>query len=314
MEPMRIGSRSGHHATSRSSARPTTAASSDGSRPAGPSDVDAAVAAAPAVRGRAAARTAAGRDPRRPRPTRSRERHEEFARIIADEAAKPIKTARVEADRAVGTFRVRRRRGPHARRRDGPDRRAPTPATGKLGFTLRVPIGVVGAISPFNFPLNLVAHKVAPAIAAGCPVVLKPASPDAVDRAIALAELLLDECGLPAGLPQRGHRRRRHRRQRARRPPRRRAASRSPARPRSAGASRRRAPRKKVGLELGNNAPVIIEPDGDWTTAADEDRRSPASATPASPASRRSASTCTSRSRDEFIDALVAAGRGARRR
>ena len=47
---------------------------------------------------------------------------------------------------------------------------------GKLAFTLRVPIGVVGAISPFNFPLNLVAHKLAPAIAAGCPVVLKPAS------------------------------------------------------------------------------------------------------------------------------------------
>ena len=46
---------------------------------------------------------------------------------------------------------------------------------GKLAFTLRVPIGVVGAISPFNFPLNLVAHKLAPAIAAGCPVVLKPA-------------------------------------------------------------------------------------------------------------------------------------------
>ena len=56
---------------------------------------------------------------------------------------------------------------------------------GKLGFTLRVPIGVVGAISPFNFPLNLVAHKVAPAIAAGCPVVLKPASqtPFSGDRA-----------------------------------------------------------------------------------------------------------------------------------
>ena len=69
---------------------------------------------------------------------------------------------------------------------------------GKLGFTLRVPIGVVGAISPFNFPLNLVAHKLAPAIAAGCPVVLKPASQTPFS-AIALAELLLDECGLPAG-------------------------------------------------------------------------------------------------------------------
>ena len=67
---------------------------------------------------------------------------------------------------------------------------------GKLGFTLRLPIGVVGAISPFNFPLNLVAHKLAPAIAAGCPVVLKPASQTPFS-AIALAELLLDECGLP---------------------------------------------------------------------------------------------------------------------
>ena len=51
---------------------------------------------------------------------------------------------------------------------------------GKLGFILRVPIGVVGAIAPFNFPLNLVAHKLGPAIAAGCPVVLKPRQPDAV--------------------------------------------------------------------------------------------------------------------------------------
>ena len=69
---------------------------------------------------------------------------------------------------------------------------------GKLAFTLRVPIGVVGAISPFNFPLNLVAHKLAPAIAAGCPVVLKPASQTPLS-AITLARILLDECGLPAG-------------------------------------------------------------------------------------------------------------------
>ena len=61
-----------------------------------------------------------------------------------------------------------------------------------------MPIGVVGAISPFNFPLNLVAHKLAPAIAAGCPVVLKPASQTPLS-AITLARILLDECGLPAG-------------------------------------------------------------------------------------------------------------------
>jgi acyl-CoA reductase-like NAD-dependent aldehyde dehydrogenase len=61
-----------------------------------------------------------------------------------------------------------------------------------------VPIGVVGAIAPFNFPLNLVAHKLGPAIAAGCPVVLKPAG-QTPSSSILLTRLLLDECGLPAG-------------------------------------------------------------------------------------------------------------------
>ena len=127
----------------------------------------------------------------------SAERTEEFARIIAEEAAKPIKTARVEASRAVSTFTFA---AAEARTLTG--EMVPLDAAdvgeGKLGFTLRVPVGVVGAISPFNFPLNLVAHKLAPAIAAGCPVVLKPASQTPLS-AIALAELLLDECGLPAG-------------------------------------------------------------------------------------------------------------------
>src|SRR5438309_11600590 len=68
---------------------------------------------------------------------------------------------------------------------------------GKLGFTLRKPIGIVGAISPFNFPCNLVAHKIAPALAAGCPVVLKPASQTPLS-ALLLAELE-EEAGLPAG-------------------------------------------------------------------------------------------------------------------
>ena len=68
---------------------------------------------------------------------------------------------------------------------------------GKLAFTLRVPIGVVGAISPFNFPLNLVAHKIAPALAAGCPVVLKPATQTPLS-ALLLAELE-EEAGLPPG-------------------------------------------------------------------------------------------------------------------
>ena len=125
------------------------------------------------------------------------ERVEEFARIIAEEAAKPIRTARVEAERAVGTFVFS---AVEARKLAGEmvPLDASAPGEGKLGFTLRVPIGVVGAISPFNFPLNLVAHKVAPAIAAGCPVVLKPASQTPFS-AITFAEMLLQECGLPLG-------------------------------------------------------------------------------------------------------------------
>jgi len=193
------------------------------------------------------------------------ERTEEFARTIADEAAKPIKTARVEANRAVSTFTFA---ATEARRLAGEmvPLEAADVGEGKLGFTLRVPVGVVGAISPFNFPLNLVAHKLAPAIAAGCPVVLKPASQTPLS-AIALAELLLDECGLPAGhlsvvtggggtvgnaivddpdialITFTGS-------------------------PEVGWGIRARAPHKKVGLELGNNAPVIVQPDGDVTTAA----------------------------------------------
>jgi acyl-CoA reductase-like NAD-dependent aldehyde dehydrogenase len=194
-----------------------------------------------------------------------RERSEQFARTIAVEAAKPIKTARVEASRAVSTFTFS---ATEARRLTGEavPLEAADVGEGKLAFTLRLPIGVVGAISPFNFPLNLVAHKVAPAIAAGCPVVLKPASQTPLS-AIALARLLLDECGLPAGQlnvvtgsgktvgnPLVEH-------------------------PDIAmitftGSAevgwgiRAKAARKKVSLELGNNSPVIIEADADWETAA----------------------------------------------
>ncbi len=123
------------------------------------------------------------------------ERREDFARTICVEAAKPIKTARIEATRAVSTFQFA---AAVARTLTG--EMVPIDASevgeGKFGFVLRVPVGVVGAISPFNFPLNLVAHKLAPAIAAGCPVVLKPASQTPFSG-IALANLLLDECGLP---------------------------------------------------------------------------------------------------------------------
>ena len=193
------------------------------------------------------------------------ERIEDFARTIAAEAAKPIKTARVEAERAVSTFTFA---AVEARKLSG--EMVPIDASevgdGKLAFTLPVPAGVVGAISPFNFPLNLVVHKVAPAIAAGCPVVLKPATQTPLS-AIQLAELLLDECGLPAGYLNVV----------------------------TGGGStvgnaivehpdiavltftgsgkvgweiKEKAGRKKVGLELGNNAPIILEPDGDWDRAA----------------------------------------------
>ena len=193
------------------------------------------------------------------------ERVDDFARIIAAEAAKPLKTARIEARRAVSTVTFA---AVAARTLSG--EMVPIDAAqigeNRVAFTLSVPIGVVAAISPFNFPLNLVAHKVAPAIAAGCPVVLKPASQTPLS-AIALAQLLLDECGLPAGYLNVvtggggtvGNALVEH--------------------PDVAYVSftgsgevgwgiAERASRTKVALELGNNSPVIIEADGDWDRAA----------------------------------------------
>jgi acyl-CoA reductase-like NAD-dependent aldehyde dehydrogenase len=123
-------------------------------------------------------------------------RHDEAARLICAEAGKPMKAARVEAQRAVSTYTFA---AVEARKLAGdvvPMDASPA-GEGKLAFTVRHPIGVVGAISPFNFPLNLVAHKIAPALAAGCPVVLKPASQTPLS-ALFLAELA-EEAGLPAG-------------------------------------------------------------------------------------------------------------------
>src|SRR5215213_267816 len=123
-------------------------------------------------------------------------RHDEVARVISDEAGKPMKAARVEARRAMSTYTFA---AVEARRLAGEmiPMDAAQAGVGKLAFTLRRPIGIVGAISPFNFPLNLVAHKVAPALAAGCPVVLKPASQTPLS-ALLLAELE-EEAGLPPG-------------------------------------------------------------------------------------------------------------------
>jgi acyl-CoA reductase-like NAD-dependent aldehyde dehydrogenase len=123
-------------------------------------------------------------------------RHDEVARLISDEAGKPMKAARIEARRAMSTYTFA---AVEARKLAGDmvPMDASQAGEGKLAFTLRRPIGVVGAISPFNFPLNLVAHKIAPALAAGCPVVLKPASQTPLS-ALLLAELE-QEAGVPPG-------------------------------------------------------------------------------------------------------------------
>jgi acyl-CoA reductase-like NAD-dependent aldehyde dehydrogenase len=123
-------------------------------------------------------------------------RHEEVARTISEEAGKPIKTARVEASRAMSTYTFA---AVETRKLAGElvPMDAAQAGEGKLAFTVRRPIGIVGAISPFNFPCNLVAHKLAPALAAGCPVVLKPASQTPLS-ALLLAELEA-EAGLPPG-------------------------------------------------------------------------------------------------------------------
>src|SRR5918996_1287534 len=115
---------------------------------------------------------AAERAMREPLPAHRRaEILETVARPLAE---RPEKAARVEAERAVSTYT---NAAVEARKLTGdvvPMEASPS-GVGKLAFTLRTPIGIVGAITPFNFPLNLVAHKIAPALAAGCAVVLKPA-------------------------------------------------------------------------------------------------------------------------------------------
>ena len=124
------------------------------------------------------------------------ERRDEFARTIAQEAGKPIATAGIEVDRAVQTITFS---ALEARRLTGETvpMDAHPAGEGKAGLILRLPIGIVGAISPFNFPLNLVCHKVGPAFAAGCAVVLKPAGATPLS-ALLLARAFAD-AGQPAG-------------------------------------------------------------------------------------------------------------------
>lgn len=124
------------------------------------------------------------------------ENADDLAKLMAQESGKPLKYARVEAGRSVETFTFA---ADEARRLHGETvpLDASRSGTGKFGYYVRVPVGVIAAITPFNFPLNLVAHKIAPAIAAGCPIVLKPA-PATPLTALRLAEIL-HEAGLPPG-------------------------------------------------------------------------------------------------------------------
>lgn len=125
------------------------------------------------------------------------ERQEEFAQLITAENGKPIRWARIEVTRAASVFRWA---SEEARRWSGDVQRLDTDATadGRLAIVKRVPKGAVLGIAPFNFPLNLVAHKVAPAIAVGAPILIKPA-PATPLSALLLGELLA-ETELPAGM------------------------------------------------------------------------------------------------------------------
>jgi len=123
-------------------------------------------------------------------------RKEEFARTMAQEAGKPIKAARTEVERAIFTFNVAAEESTRIYGEYLPlDWQEFT--AGRWGIVRRFPLGPIAGITPFNFPLNLVAHKVAPAIAAGCPLVLKPA-PQTPFTAMLLAEAV-QQAGWPDG-------------------------------------------------------------------------------------------------------------------
>lgn len=124
------------------------------------------------------------------------ERAEEAAGIIAQEAAKPITTARVEVNRTIATYKFAAEEAKRIHGETIPLDAAPG-GENRIAYTVREPLGVIGAITPFNFPMNLVAHKVGPAIASGNTVVLKPAGQTPLS-ALFLAEVF-KAAGLPAG-------------------------------------------------------------------------------------------------------------------
>lgn len=193
-------------------------------------------------------------------------RREEVARAIVEEAGKPLSLARGEVDRAGDTLLAAAHvaRFPELVARDLGGFAS---GAGRIALTKRVPLGAVLAITPFNFPLNLVAHKLAPAVAAGCPVVLKPASQ--TPSAALLLAASLQRAGLPDGalsvLPSKAA-----------------DAEALVTDPRFAlltftgsaeiGFSlRKKAWDRRVALELGGNAAVLVEPD--WPDLADAARR-----------------------------------------
>src|SRR5580693_5870132 len=192
------------------------------------------------------------------------ERREEFARTIVQEAGKPIKLARTEVDRAVFIFNVAAEETTRIYGEYLPlDWQEFT--AGRWGIVKRYPLGPIAGITPFNFPLQLVAHKLAPAIASGCSMVLKPAPQTP------LCSLLLAECIQQAGWPDGG-------------------LNVLPLSNDDASLLvtderiklisftgsvpvgwdiKRRAGKKKVALELGGNAAVIVHSDADLEYAAE---------------------------------------------
>ena len=123
-------------------------------------------------------------------------RRDELAALLSAEAGKPIRDARAEIDRGALTFRLAAEEAERMIGETIPLDLAPS-SKGRLGITRRFPVGPVLGISPFNFPLNLAAHKVAPAIAAGCSIVLKPPSADPLIM-LKVGEIMT-EAGLPEG-------------------------------------------------------------------------------------------------------------------
>ncbi|MGC9667647.1 aldehyde dehydrogenase family protein [Planosporangium sp. 12N6] len=286
-------------------------------RPAGlvslatPEQVETAVAAADAVRGAAAALPAHVRAGALDHVHgRLLERADEIARLITAESGKPLKWARAEVSRAAAVFRLA---SEEARRWSGELQRLDTDpgGTGRVAMIQRVPRGPVLGVAPFNFPLNLVAHKIAPAIAVGAPIVLKPA-PKTPLSALVLGELLA-ETDLSAGMVS------------VVVVPNERAAD-LVADPRLPVVSftgsgpvgwaiRDAVPRKHVTLELGGNAAAVVCPD--WSSDADLDW---AASRIATFANYQAGQSCVSVQRvlvdrsvaDRFLDRLVAAVRALR--